>query len=157
MDLRQSLQRLEWHLWNQWREQAQHSEHLELTNSELQYLYTLLAWDVAGVRLTELAESMHVSKASASTMVRKLEQRGYLVRHPCPEDARAQRLFPSPKALTLKQKEPEIYQAALQHFQHALTAEELEQFIMLMDKACRQLSVGEMSPPKLSSQPYQQL
>lgn len=157
MDLRQSLQRLEWHLWNQWREQVQHSEHLELTNSELQYLYTLLAWDESGVRLTELAECMHVSKASASTMVRKLEQRGYLMRRPCPEDARAQRLFPSAKAISLKQKEPEVYQAALRHFQQVLTPAELEQLTALMGKACSNLSLGELSPPKLSSQPYQYL
>lgn len=155
MDLRQSLQRLEWHLWNQWREQAQHSEHLELSTSELQYLYTLLAWDETGMRLTKLAECMHVSKASASTMVRKLEQRGYLLRRPCPDDARAQRLLPSAKALTLKYKEPEIYQAALQHFKQALTAEELEQFTVLMGKACSNLSLGALTPPKSSSQPYQ--
>ncbi len=154
MDLRQSLQRLEWHLWNQWREQARHSGHLDLTSSELQYLYTLLAWDDKGMRLTELAECMQVSKASASTMTRKLEQRGYLSRQPCVEDARAQLLIPSAKALTLKQKEPMIYQAALQHFEQALSAEELQQLACLLDKACRDLDLGELYPPQLSQPPY---
>ncbi|XAG07050.1 hypothetical protein NM432_07650 [Vibrio metschnikovii] len=48
MDLRHSLQRLEWHLWHHWREQAKHNGHLELTNSELQYIYTLLAYAETG-------------------------------------------------------------------------------------------------------------
>ncbi len=68
MDLRHSLQRLEWHLWHHWREQAKHNGHLELTNSELQYIYTLLAYAEQGIRLTELADQMKVSKASASAM-----------------------------------------------------------------------------------------
>lgn len=154
MDIRPSLQRLEWHLWNQWRERARHNDHLELTNSELQYVYILLAWSETGLRLTELAELMQVSKASASAMISKLEKRGYLSRQPCSEDARAQRLLPSPKAMTLKQEEPRVYQAAVRHFGQVLSAEELQQLTVLLDKACRDLDLGDLYPPQLFQSPY---
>jgi len=154
MDIRPSLQRLEWHLWNQWRERARHNDHLELTNSELQYVYILLAWSETGLRLTELAELMQVSKASASAMISKLEKRGYLLRQPCSEDARAQRLLPSPKAMTLKQEEPRVYQAAVRHFGQVLSAEELQQLTVLLDKACRDLDLGDLYPPQLFQSPY---
>ncbi|GAB2589912.1 MarR family winged helix-turn-helix transcriptional regulator [Nitrincola alkalisediminis] len=154
MDIRPSLQRLEWHLWNQWRERAQHNDHLELTNSELQYVYILLAWSETGLRLTELAELMQVSKASASSMISKLEKRGYLSRQPCSEDARAQRLLPTIKAMTLKQEEPRVYQAAVRHFEQVLSAEELQQLTVLLDKACRDLDLGDLYPPQLFQSPY---
>lgn len=154
-DLRSSLQRLEWHLWSQWREQATRHQHNELTNSEVHYLYALLGWEQTGVRLTELAESLQVSKASASAMVRKLEQQGYLVRRQCDQDARAQRLFPSSKALSLKHEEPRIYQAALSHFAEVLSHAELNQLTSLLAKACQDLSLGDTQPPSLNAQPYE--
>lgn len=156
MTLQLSLQRLEWHLWHQWREQVKQSEHLELTNSELQYLYTLLAWEDQGMRLTELAEQMQVSKASASNMTRKLEQQGYLERQACNKDARAQLLFPSNKALMLKQKEPEVYQAAIQHFKQVLEPQELLALTQLLNKACAGLNLGDLLPPQITQPPYKQ-
>ncbi|WP_416886820.1 MarR family winged helix-turn-helix transcriptional regulator [Marinospirillum sp.] len=154
MPLEHSLQRLEWHLWYQWREQARQSEHLELTNSELQYLYTLLAWSETGLRLTELAECMQVSKASASSMTRKLEERGYLYREDCPEDARATLLYPSDKTCQLKEKEPLIYQSAVTHFEQVLSTEELAQLTGLLERACTGLDLGPLVPPSLTQRPY---
>ncbi|MCG3721936.1 MarR family transcriptional regulator [Vibrio cincinnatiensis] len=154
MDLRYSLQRLEWHLWHHWREQAKHNGNLDLTSSELQYIYTLLSHSDKGLRLTELAELMKVSKASASTMVNKLQKQGYIIRKPCPEDARAQRLLPSPKMLVMQQYESHVYQSAIEHFQQTLTYDELTQLEQLLSKACRDLDLGEMEPPQLASRPY---
>ena len=154
MDLRHSLQRLEWHLWHHWREQAKHNGYFELTNSELQYIYTLLVHAEQGIRLTEFAEQMKVSKASASAMVNKLHKQGYIIREPCPEDARAQRLFPSAKMLAMREHEQDVYQPALAHFQQALTSEELKLLEQLLVKACRDLDLGDMDPPQLASRPY---
>lgn len=154
MDLRHSLQRLEWHLWHHWREQAKNNGHLDLTSSELQYIYTLLSHGKQGLRLTELAEQMQVSKASASTMVNKLQKQGYIIRQPCPEDARAQLLLPSPKMWVMQHYESDVYQSAIEHFRQTLTADELNQLEHLLTKACRDLDLGEMEPPQLTSRPY---
>ncbi|EKO3582730.1 MarR family transcriptional regulator [Vibrio metschnikovii] len=154
MDLRHSLQRLEWHLWHHWREQAKHNGHLDLTNSELQYIYTLLAYAEQGIRLTELADQMKVSKASASAMVNKLQKQGYIIREPCLEDARAQRLLPSEKMLAMQEYEAEVYHSAIVHFQQTLTSDELRQLEQLLMKACRDLDLGGMEPPQLTSRPY---
>lgn len=154
MDLRHCLQHLEWHLWHHWRECAKQNGNLDLTSSELQYLYTLLTHAEQGIRLTELAEQMKVSKASASTMVNKLKKQGYIIREPCPEDARAQRLFPSAKMLAMRDYEQDVYQPALSHFKQTLTSDELKLLEQLLVKACRDLDLGDMDPPQLASRPY---
>lgn len=106
MTLTDSLKRLQWHMWHHWRQYAQHSGSMELSNSELDYLYALISAE-HGLRLTELAERMNVSKASASAsaMASKLEARGYLQRQPCAEDGRAMRLLATAKSNALKQEE----------------------------------------------------
>jgi len=48
--------------------------------------------DLAGTRVTELAERLGVTKQAASQLVDDLEQLGVLTRVPDPEDARARRV-----------------------------------------------------------------
>jgi DNA-binding MarR family transcriptional regulator len=49
--------------------------------------------DLAGTRITDLAERLGVSKQAASQLVDDLEQLGVLARVPDPEDARARRVI----------------------------------------------------------------
>ena len=63
--LQDSLRRLQWHLWHLWRLEAQKSGSMELTSVEHDYL-DVVARNPDGLRLTDLAERMGVSKASAS-------------------------------------------------------------------------------------------
>lgn len=138
MTLTDSLKRLQWHMWHHWRQYAQHSGSMELSNSELDYLYALISAE-HGLRLTELAERMNVSKASASAMASKLEARGYLQRLPCTEDGRAMRLLATAKSNALEQEERDVYVHTAASPAEHLSPEEMQQLSHLLAKACQSL------------------
>jgi DNA-binding MarR family transcriptional regulator len=140
MPITESLKRLQWHMWHHWRQYAQHSGSMELSNSELDYLYALMSAD-NGLRLTELAERMNVSKASASAMASKLEARGYLQRLPCKDDGRAMRLQATPKSTALEQEERDVYVQTAASLAQNLSPEEMRQLSQLLAKACQALEV----------------
>lgn len=121
-----------------WRQYAQHSGSMELSNSELDYLYALISAE-HGLRLTELAERMNVSKASASAMASKLEARGYLQRLPCTEDGRAMRLLATAKSNALEQEERDVYVHTAASLAEHLSPEEMQQLSHLLAKACQSL------------------
>ncbi|SEB96529.1 MarR family winged helix-turn-helix transcriptional regulator [Pseudomonas anguilliseptica] len=141
MPITDSLKRLEWHMWHHWRQYAQHSGSMELSNSELDYLYALMSAE-NGLRLTELAERMNVSKASASAMASKLEARGYLQRLPCSEDGRAMRLLATAKSNALEQEERDVYVQTAASLEQNLSREEMQQLSQLLAKACQPLEIG---------------
>ncbi|PTS86782.1 MarR family transcriptional regulator [Pseudomonas sp. HMWF032] len=136
-----SLKRLQWHMWHHWRHYAQHSGSMELSNSELDYLYALMSAE-NGLRLTELAERMNVSKASASAMASKLEARGYLQRLPCSEDGRAMRLLATAKSNALEQEERDVYLQTAASLEQNLSREEMQQLSHLLAKACQTFEIG---------------
>ncbi|WP_176600640.1 MarR family winged helix-turn-helix transcriptional regulator [Pseudomonas sp. OTU750018] len=141
MPITDSLKRLQWHMWHHWRQYAQHSGSMELSNSELDYLYALMSAK-NGLRLTELAERMNVSKASASAMASKLEGRGYLQRLPCSEDGRAMRLLATAKSNALEQEERDVYVQTAASLEQNLSPEEMQQLSQLLAKACQTLEIG---------------
>ncbi|WP_203342041.1 hypothetical protein [Vibrio metschnikovii] len=47
-----------------------------------------------------------------------------------------------------------MYHSAIVHFQQTLTSDELRQLEQLLMKACRDLDLGGMEPPQLTSRPY---
>lgn len=138
MTLEEGLKRLECHLWSLWREHSQRSGSMELTTSELDYLYALLAAP-EGVRLTELAALMKVSKASASAMVSKLEARGYLRRVACPEDRRAMRLYATSLTQHLEVEERDVYESTAATLCDVLDEREVRELERLLEKASRGL------------------
>jgi DNA-binding MarR family transcriptional regulator len=141
MPITDSLKRLEWHMWHHWRQYSQHSASMELSNSELDYLYALMPAE-NGLRLTELAQRMSVSKASASAMASKLEARGYLQRLPCSEDGRAMRLLVTAKSSALEQEERNVYVKTAASLEQNLSSEEMQQLSLLLAKACQTLEIG---------------
>lgn len=140
MPITESLKRLQWHMWHHWRQYAQHSGSMELSNSELDYLYALMSAD-HGLCLTELAVRMNVSKASASAMASKLEARGYLQRLPCSDDGRAMRLLATAKSTALEQEERDVYVQTAASLEQNLSTEELQQLTQLLAKACQTLEI----------------
>ncbi|PSJ48170.1 MarR family transcriptional regulator [Zobellella endophytica] len=151
-----SLKQLEWFIWHRWREHSRQSGSMELTSSELEYLYALMSAQGPGLRLTELAALMQVSKASASTMARKLDRQGYLRREACPEDARASRLLPTDKALYLQKEETSVYRETATAMGRALSEEELAQLERLLAKACRALELPQAPLPVPDISPRKQ-
>ncbi|MBD3894734.1 MarR family transcriptional regulator [Halomonas sp. ML-15] len=138
MTLESDLKDLGWEIWNRWREHGRRSGSMELTAAELDYLYALLSTP-DGMRLTQLAALLRVSKASASTMVSKLETRGYLYRSACPEDGRAVLLHATDKARHIEKEECDVYAETAAALRQRLDDEEIRQLEWLLGKACEGL------------------
>ncbi|WP_163833624.1 MarR family winged helix-turn-helix transcriptional regulator [Spartinivicinus ruber] len=130
-------------LWNQDQRQA------ELSFNEYEYLTCLAAIEGVcdahqdtmfdGPHLTDLAAKMQVKRASASTMVNKLEKRGLIQRVQCRYDARAQHVLVTKAGMTLVRKEQAIYKDMATTIKQQLTKEEYRQFEKVMDKVCKHL------------------
>jgi DNA-binding MarR family transcriptional regulator len=54
--------------------------------------YVFRALDAAAMTTSDLAERLHISKQGAAQIVADMHARGYVERHPDPNDRRAQRL-----------------------------------------------------------------
>lgn len=134
------LKKLQWHIWLRWRETLQKTSSMDLTNSELDYLYALME-QPEGMRLTELAEQVQVSKASASAMMKKLVARGYVRRFTCQQDGRALLLNLTGKGRAIEKEEMDIYADTVQVMMAALSATEQLQLQQLLAKACRHLTI----------------
>ncbi|OEE42978.1 MarR family winged helix-turn-helix transcriptional regulator [Vibrio anguillarum] len=128
------LELLEFELWCRWRSKISDQASNELTNSELDYLYALNGL-IEDVSLSSLACQMNVSNASASSMVSKLESKGYLSKIKNHADGRGVRLVATEKANALHELEINIYQQVDSEFQNAFSDKEYEQFNSLLSKA----------------------
>lgn len=134
MDLEESLRCLQWHMWFRWREEARRSGSMDLTGTELDYLYLVIAANEP-VRLGDLADQMRVSRASASVMVRKLHQKGYLNKIADAADGRSVFVTPTAMCGALVAEEKSIYTETAERISRALTAEELADLDRLLIKA----------------------
>ncbi len=139
MQLNECLKHLDWYMWLQWRRYACESGNVNLTNTEMEYLYALISYRAQGVRLTDLANLLGLTKASASVMVSKLEKQGYIQRQANPDDARASLLFPTAQALAVQTEDLAAYQQTANALTQVLNAEELAQLHTLLTKTCGQL------------------
>ena len=134
MDTTKSLELLEFELWSRWRSKVSDQANNELTNNELDYLYALNGL-IEDVSLSSLACQMNVSNASASSMVSKLESKGYLAKIKNNADGRGVRLVATEKANALRELEINLYQQVDSEFRHAFSDTEYEQFNSLLSKA----------------------
>lgn len=80
-----------------------------------------------GARLTELAARAPTSKQAVSKLVHGLEARGYVARHPDPEDGRAQRIVLSDRGRALLEAAVEVVAEIEAEWAAVLGAPELEQ------------------------------
>ena len=87
-----------------------------------------------GLRQKNIAESMHIGPSATSEFIDKLEQTGYIERRPDPDDGRATRIYLTEKG---KARAYELEDERKERFAFlftALTDEEKEQLIALLDK-----------------------
>ncbi len=71
-----------------------------LTN--MQHLVLEALWYREGQTASELSKLLILDKATLSGVLERMEETGWIVKQPDPEDKRTQRLFPSSKANNLK-------------------------------------------------------
>lgn len=79
---------------------------------------------IPGQSQRELADRLHIERATLTGMVQKLEKGGFIDRRPDPADQRILRLYPTEKGLESDRKTNELCRAFLQYAFSGIDAEE---------------------------------
>ena len=105
-----------------------------------------------GASQREIGAQLNMDKGTVARRVASLENKGYLIRRPSPEDGRAQMLFATEKAESLKCSKAAVETAFYEWLLEELTEEERETFADLLDRLYRRVKTEsrsgfpEMSP-----------
>ncbi|NMB00500.1 MAG: MarR family transcriptional regulator [Firmicutes bacterium] len=99
-----------------------------------QVMFLLELYYCDGVRQEELSTLLQIDRANTTRAIAKLEQEGYVERHPDPDDGRAYRIFLTDKALQIKPDLFELLRSWDENLLSALDSEEQETFIALLKK-----------------------
>ncbi|MFW7525072.1 MarR family winged helix-turn-helix transcriptional regulator [Vibrio ostreicida] len=134
MRLENSLIELERFCSKAWRVHAKDDPLALLSFNEYDYL-RVIQDHPEGVRITDLAKELKVSKPSASNMVVRLQKKGFVKRLLCHEDGRSKRIILTEKVINGMSMEQTIYKEIAQSMNSKLTAQEAETLIRLLDKS----------------------
>lgn len=96
-------------------------------------------WREPGLHAREVAEKLGVTMPTVSVALRRLEKGGWLHRRPDPEDKRSVRLYLSPKASLVAKQVGSRRKRYINEFLEALSVDEQEQLLTLLDKAITHL------------------
>lgn len=119
----------------EWRKQAQDPlGHLSF--NEYDYL-KVVETVPKGIRLTDLAEQMQVTKASASSMVKRLEAKGLLVSLPAPQDARSKLIFLTDFTKAGFNQDHQVYQVIAQKMLARLDDDQASYLTQLLNQALK--------------------
>ncbi len=133
--LAQSFESIERQLSRLWREKST-AEPIEADVSYNEYGYIKTVFEMDSPRLSDLAAEMKVSKPSATTMVQKLEKRGFLKRSPCPQDRRAIRIIVTKASELMLQTDLNVFALLINKLSSGLTSKEISSLEHLLSKAC---------------------
>jgi DNA-binding MarR family transcriptional regulator len=101
-------------------------------SGQFTFLMALLHQD--GIRQESLASRLNIDKGTTARAMKKLEESGYISRQVDPKDKRANIIYVTPKALTLK---PVLIDISLQWTEtitSGFTPQENEQVILLLQR-----------------------
>ena len=90
-----------------------------------------------GVTQTKMRETLKMDKGAAAKRVASLENKGYLIRKPNPDDGRSQLLYATEKAEELKNSKAQIEAIFYEWLLEELPQEEKETFCRTLDKLYR--------------------
>lgn len=106
-----------------------------------------------GVTQTKMLETLKIDKGAAAKRVASLENKGYLIRKPNPDDGRSQLLYATEKAEDLKNSKAQIETIFYEWLLEDLSAEEKEAFCKTLDqlywKSKRQRQAGFVAVARL--------
>lgn len=115
--------------------------HLDMTPDQFTALRTLLEGDPLGLTQSELAQRMSSDPNTVASLVERLEQAGWIQRHPHEQDRRARRLRVRPAGRRIYAAAREIALGLQTQVLAALPAEARETFLAhlhIIADACRQ-------------------
>ena len=101
-----------------------------LAGCQTPYLTTL--YRQPGISQEEMARSLNVNKSSVTRQLAVLEEKGYVRREPSPTDKRILLVYPTEKALTLKERLYHCYHDWSRYLTQDFTEEEQELLSKLM-------------------------
>ena len=87
-----------------------------------------------GLSQEEMARQLNVNKSSVTRQLSILEEKGYVERRPAPQDKRSLLLYPTEKALLLKERIFGCYADWSQYLTEDFSEEEKRQLSVLMGK-----------------------
>ena len=105
-------------------------------------------WEQEGLTHTELAERMHVTPATITKMLQRMEKAGFVVCKPDAEDQRVSRVYPTEAGRTIRRQVQAIWQAMEMETFDGLTEGErvsLHRFLLQMRENLMRV-VGEKPP-----------
>nr|WP_216604306.1 MULTISPECIES: MarR family transcriptional regulator [Vibrio] len=117
-----------------WRVYAKEDPLSHLSFNEFDYL-RVIQLHPEGVRITDLAEELQVTKPSASNMVVRLEKKGLVRRIACNEDARSKRVLLTEEVIAEMSLEQVVYKDISEQLMRKLDKQEAQQLKALLDKA----------------------
>lgn len=132
--LAKSLSNLERFSYKAWRVHAKEDPLCLLSFNEYDYLKVIQDCE-GGIRITDLAEELRVTKPSASNMVVRLEKKGLVNRIACEDDARSKRVVLSESAMQNMSLETVVYKDMAAQMMSRLNEEEAKQLVLLLEKA----------------------
>ncbi|MDF5540590.1 MarR family transcriptional regulator [Vibrio parahaemolyticus] len=134
MALEESLNDLERFCAKAWRVYAKEDPLSHLSFNEFDYLRVIQVFP-EGVRITDLADELQVTKPSASNMVVRLEKKGLVKRIACNEDARAKRILLTEDVAEKMSLEQIVYKDISDQMMLKLNEQEAKQLQSLLNKA----------------------
>ena len=87
----------------------------------------------------DLEQVFYIRRSTASRLLKRMEEEGFILRLPVSRDARLKQVVPTPKAEALNQQILERIESVEEAITRGLTAEEIAGFMATMDKLKRNL------------------
>lgn len=87
-----------------------------------------------GVTQLQVREELKMDKGAAARRTSRLEEKGYLIRKPNPDDGRSTLLYPTDKANDLKDSKASIETTFYEFLLDGLEEEEIHSFCSTLDK-----------------------
>ena len=137
LSLEESFALIERHLNKQWRSDVQAQTVQQMSFNEFDYLQAVD--ELQKPRLSDLAEHMQVSKASASNMVSKLEKRELLRRTPSADDKRSVLLELTIQSQEILNLDNRIYQQVAGKIKSQMSSEDYTNLKRLLSLACQNI------------------
>lgn len=87
-----------------------------------------------GMSQRELADELHIQRATVTIMLQKMEKAGFVDRRPDPEDQRISRIYPTEAAIALEEENKKAVDAYFEACFRGLTPEELHQLAEILTR-----------------------
>jgi DNA-binding MarR family transcriptional regulator len=105
---------------------------------DLSFSQMEMLWFIKGApncRVQDIADGLGITPPSVSVALRRLEEAGWLERHPDPDDGRVTCSSLTEKSVEMLQRVQVAQHRGVERFLAGLTADEKEQLVNLLEKA----------------------